>query len=146
MHNRVFSSGFVSAIVALIVGAVFGTYGAWGLLITQAENTAGRWVIAIAVSVFFAWVYSYFRGNFFVASTAAFRGVVFGLSIWLLSIIIATLVEEVRVFAFRVPVGATLFLTAMMFAIWGAVLAIIYETGISTRVDRERGTPARARR
>ena len=129
MHNRIVSAGLVSSIIALVVGSVFNTYGAWGLMLTQAETTAGRWIIAMAIGIFLAWVYSFFRGNFFVASTPAFRGVAFGLSLWIVTLILATLIEEFRVFAFKVPVGSTLFLTAIFHAIWGGVLASVYEAG-----------------
>jgi hypothetical protein len=146
MSNRVVSSGVVSAVIALVVGSVFGTYGAWGLLLTQSETTAGRWVVAIAVSIFFAWVYSFFRNNFFVASSPAFRGVVFGLFIWLGSLILATLVEDIRVFAFKAPVGSTLFLTAILYSIWGGVLASTFEANSETPsvvASRTRGTSRR---
>lgn len=134
MYNRVVTSGIVSAIVALVVGSVFGTYGAWGLVLTQAESTAGRWVIAIAAGIFLAWVYSYFRKNFFITSTPSFRGVAFGLVVWLVTIILATMVEQMREFAFKAPVGSTLFLTAIFHAIWGGVLGSVYEAGQETRV------------
>lgn len=127
MHNRIVSAGLVSAIVALVVGSVFNTYGAWGLMLTQSETTAGRWIIAIAIGIFLAWIYSFFRNNFFVASTPSFRGVAFGLIVWLVTLLLATLIEEFRVFAFKVPVGSTLFLTAIFHAIWGGVLASTYE-------------------
>lgn len=129
MHNRIVSAGLVSAIVSLVVGSVFNTYGAWGLMLTQAETTAGRWIIAMAIGIFLAWVYSFFRNNFFVAATPAFRGVAFGLTFWIVTLILATLIEEFRVFAFKVPVGSTLFLTAILHAIWGGVLASVYESG-----------------
>ncbi len=129
MHNRIVSSGLVSAIVALVVGSVFNTYGSWGLMLTQAETTAGRWIIAMAIGIFLAWVYSFYRNNFFVTSTPAFRGVAFGLIIWIVTLILATLIEEFRNFAFKVPVGSTLFLTAIFHAIWGGVLASVYEAG-----------------
>lgn len=129
MHNRIVSAGLVSSIIALVVGSVFNTYGAWGLMLTQAETTAGRWIIAMAIGIFLAWVYSFFRSNFFVASTPAFRGVAFGLIIWIVTLILATLIEEFRVFAFKVPVGSTLFLTAIFHALWGGVLASVYEAG-----------------
>jgi hypothetical protein len=143
MHNRVVSSGFISSIVALLVGSVFNTYGAWGLMLTQAETTAGRWIIAISIGIFLAWVYSFFRNNFFVQSTPAFRGVAFGLLVWLATLVLATLIEEFRVFAFKVPVGSTLFLTAIWHAIWGGVLASSYEAGGEVREIR---TAARVRR
>ena len=144
MHNRVVSAGFVSAIVALIIGSVFNTYGAWGLMLTQSETTAGRWVIAITLGIFLAWVYSFFRNNFFVNSTPAFRGVAFGLLVWLATLILATLIEEFRVFAFKVPVGSTLFLTAIFHAIWGGVLSSTYEAGDgSTEARSSRGRRGR---
>lgn len=129
MHNRIISGGIVSAVVSLVVGSVFGTYGAWGLLLTQSETTAGRWVIAFCIGIFLAWLYSFFRNSFFVTSTPAFRGVIFGLFIWLVTLILATLFDEVRVFAFKVPLGSTLFLTALLHAVWGGVLASMYEAG-----------------
>lgn len=134
MYNRTVSSGIVSAVVALIVGSIFGTYGAWGLLLTQAESTAGRWVIAIAIGIFLAWVYSYFRNNFFITSTPSFRGVAYGLVIFLVTVILATMFEQMRGFAFKAPVGSTLFLTAIFHAIWGGVLSSVYEAGQESRV------------
>lgn len=133
MNNRVFSAGVVSSVIALVIGSVFNTYGAWGLLLTQSETTAGRWIIAFCIGIFLAWVYSFFRNNFFVTSTPAFRGVVFGLFIWLVTLILATLFDEIRVFAFKVPLGTTLFLTALFHAVWGGVLASMYESEVSTK-------------
>lgn len=129
MHNRIVSAGLVSSIISLVVGSVFNTYGAWGLMLTQAETTAGRWIIAMAIGIFLAWVYSFFRNNFFVASTPSFRGVAFGLTVWIITLVLATLIEEFRNFAFKVPVGSTLFLTAILHAIWGGALASVYEAG-----------------
>lgn len=143
MQNRILSSGFVSTVAALIVGSVFGTYGAWGLLLTQSETTAGRWLIAISIGVFLAWLYSFFRRTFFITSLPASRGVIFGLLIWLVTLILATLIEEVRIFAFKVPVGSTLFLTAILNAVWGGVLATTFE---SSEEKGTRATSARVRR
>lgn len=143
MHNRILSAGIVSSVVALVVGSVFGTYGGWGLLLTQSETTAGRWVIAFCIGIFLAWVYSFFRNNFFVASTPAFRGVVFGLVVWLVTLILATLLDEVRVFAFKVPLGSTLFLTAIFHSVWGGVLASMYESGNPGKTSAPASTRAR---
>lgn len=136
MQNRILASGLVSAIASLIVGSVFGTYGAWGLLLTQSETTAGRWLIAISIGIFLAWVYSFFRRTFLVNSLPASRGVIFGLLVWLATLIIATIIEEVRIFAFKVPFGSTLFLTAILNAIWGGVLATSYESNGEDRAVR----------
>lgn len=128
MDSRAIKSGVGSSIVGLLVGGVLGTYGGWAPVFELASTQIGFWVIALSLGVALSYIYgSWF--NSFLPGSAALRGGVFGILVWILMLILGGVSVFFKDATYPDPAGSTVFLTLILHVIWGKVLGILYEAG-----------------
>lgn len=126
MDSRVVKAGIGSGLVALLAGAVLGTYGGWSAVFELAENNFGFWVVAVALSAFIAYVYGYWF-NAFLPGTAVVRGALFGVLVWILMLILGGVFGFFKEATYPDPAGPVVFLTLVLHVVWGGVLGVLYE-------------------
>lgn len=128
MSKNVYTAGLAAGLVGLIAGGLFGTYGAWSILLDLPRTSAGRWLLGLTLGIVFAVVYDYFNLQKSLPGDGRVRGVIYGLLIWVATLIIGLIVPKVGDLTFAAPVGTTLVLTAFLNIIWGFVFGTIYES------------------
>ncbi|OGY24605.1 MAG: hypothetical protein A2Y57_02055 [Candidatus Woykebacteria bacterium RBG_13_40_7b] len=127
MVPRSFIAGTGATIVGLLVGGVLGTYGGWTPLLDLANTLIGSWIIAITLGVILVYLYGYLGFVNFLPGTAATKGVIYGLLVWVLLLIIGAIAPYFKDAVYTQPVGTTLFNTAILHIVWGSVLGYLYE-------------------
>ena len=127
MDQRAVRAGVGSGIVAILVGAVFGTFGGWEPVFTLASTTFGSWIVAVVLSSVLAFVYGYWF-NAFLPGSAIVRGTLFGVLVWILMLILGGVSDFFKSATYPDPSGPTVFLTLLLHAVWGSVLGIVYES------------------
>lgn len=126
MDPRAIRAGVGAAIIALLVGAAFGTYGGWEPVFALAATFFGFWAVAIVLGTVLAYIYGYWF-NAFLPGTPVIRGVIYGLLVWILMLILGGVSTFFKEATYPTPAGPTVFLTLTLHVVWGAVLGILYE-------------------
>ncbi|HEY5600874.1 MAG TPA: hypothetical protein VIK81_02180 [Patescibacteria group bacterium] len=126
MKNIVLA-GASASLIGLVAGSLLGTFGAWGLALDQSPTPAGRWIIALTLGVVLAAVYVYAGFSKFLPGTAVDKGVVFGLLLWVVTLVVGAIVSGVGNYAFADPASRTVFLSLVLFVIWGGFLGFLYQ-------------------
>ena len=127
MDQRAVRAGVGSGIVAILVGAVLGTFGGWEPVFTLAATTFGSWVVVVVLSSVLAFVYGYWF-NAFLPGSAIIRGALFGVLVWILMLILGGVSDFFKSATYPDPSGPTIFLTLLLHTVWGSVLGIVYES------------------
>jgi len=120
-------AGASASLIGLVAGSLLGTFGAWGLALDQSPTPAGRWIIALTLGVVLAAVYVYAGFSKFLPGTAVDKGVVFGLLLWVVTLVVGAIVSGVGNYAFADPASRTVFLSLVLFVIWGGFLGFLYQ-------------------
>ena len=126
MDPRAIKAGVGAGIIALLVGAVFGTYGGWYPVFSLASTTLGFWVIALVLSTVLAFFYGYWF-NAFLPGSPVIRGVIFGVLVWILMLILGGVSDFFKSATYPDPAGPAVFLMLTFHVVWGAVLGLLYE-------------------
>lgn len=124
MDSNTIRAGIGAGVVALITGAVLGTYGGWAPVFSLAATDFGFWVVALALSTVLAFVYSYWF-DAFLPGSAIVRGAIFGVLVWILMLILGGVSDFFKEATYPDPAGAVVFLTLVLHGIWGAVLGTL---------------------
>ncbi|GEM_PF-3004687 len=127
MSKNVYAAGVVAGVVALIVSGLFGTNGAWGLLLNMTDNPAGRWLIGITASVILVTLYEYLDLSKSLPGDSKVRGALYGILIWVASLIVGLVIPTVGSYAYAAPQLSTLTLTAATHLIWGFTFGAVLE-------------------
>lgn len=126
MKNIVLA-GLGASLVALVAGSLLGTFGAWGIALDQSPTPAGRWIIALTLGVIMSAVYVYAGFSKFLPGSAVDRGVVYGLLIWVVTLVLGAIVGSLGNYAFAEPSSRTVFLSLVLHIIWGGTLGFLYQ-------------------
>ena len=126
MDPRAIRAGVSASLIALLVGAAFGTYGGWSPVFELAGTIFGFWAVAIVLGTVLAYIYGYWF-NAFLPGTPVIRGVIYGLLVWILMLILGGVSTFFKEATYPNPAGPTVFLTLMLHVVWGTVLGILYE-------------------
>ncbi|MEX0616459.1 MAG: hypothetical protein WD231_01440 [Candidatus Woykebacteria bacterium] len=128
MDLRVLKSGFGSAILALIVGGVLGTYGGWSAVLQLSSAQFGSWIIAVVLSVALAYIYSSWF-NSFLPGTPTARGAIYGVLVWVLMLILGGVSVFFKEATYpEARAGQVIFLTLILHVVWGASLGLLHES------------------
>lgn len=126
VEARILRAGFGAAVVALLVGAVFGSYGGWAPVLNLAGTYLGSWIIAIILVSVLAFVYAYWF-NEFLPGTPVVRGAIFGILVWILLLILGGVSSFFKAAVYPSPAGSSLFLSLLLHLAWGSTLGLLYE-------------------
>lgn len=127
MDSKAIKAGIGATIVFILLSAIFGTFGGWAPIFEVGDNQITAWLVALFLGVVVAYIYGYLFHKF-LPGTAAVKGVVFGILVWILMLIVGSTSPELREAAYpESVVTQTLFLTLIAHVIWGAVLGLIYD-------------------
>ncbi|MEM3063599.1 MAG: hypothetical protein QW303_08690 [Nitrososphaerota archaeon] len=128
--QKVISTGVLSGIVAYFVGASFGVYGIWSLIIDQSPTLIGRWLLIIVVGIALAEIYNFFGFAKSIPGDTLVNGAVFGVFIWVATLVIGAVFNVVGQYVYTSPVSQTMFLSLVLNIIWGSVIAYLFKENI----------------
>ncbi len=128
--QKVIVAGVGAAVIAYLSGAVLGTYGAWSLLLDQATTVLGRWLIAMVIGVALAEAYQFFNFAKTLPGDTLVNGAIFGLFIWLITLVAGIVFVNVGQYVFVSPTSTNLFLQVLLHIVWGSTLAYLIQTDV----------------
>ena len=125
--QKAVTAGIGATIVAYLVGAMFGTYGAWSLALNQPATPIGRWILVLTLGVILAAAYNFFGFAKSLPGDALTKGATFGLFVWLVTLVVGAILTTVGQYVYATPVGTTIFLSLLLHLVWGGLLGFFFQ-------------------
>lgn len=127
MDTKITRSGIYAAVILLLVGLVFKTFGGWTPIYQLPGNIFGAAVLAVAFSVFLSYVYYYWFNNF-LPGTPVIRGALFGCLVWIFFLVLGGVSNFFKDSVYPQTDSAPIFLSLVLNIIWGSFLATFLES------------------
>ncbi|MDP2671643.1 MAG: hypothetical protein Q8P13_04280 [bacterium] len=127
LEARILRAGLGAAVFGLLVSGALGTSGGWSPVLSLTNNVLGVWIIAIVLSIFFAYIFTYWF-DAFLPGSAVVRGAIFGALIWVLLLVLGGVSNFFKEAVYPDPAGASLFLSLVLHLAWGSVLSLLYQS------------------
>lgn len=127
MEAKTIRSGIFSAIILLLTGLIFGSFGGWEPIYRVTDNIFGSAILAVTFSIFLSFVYfNWFRN--FLPGSPVIRGALFGILVWIFFLILGGLSNFFKEAVYPQNPGSALFLSLILNTIWGGTLGIFLES------------------
>lgn len=127
MREKGLVAGFYASVIALIFGHAVGGLGIWSAVAATSRTPLGGALVLLIIGAFLGYLYSYVEFGKFFGKEAIVKGVTFGVGVWLLTLIVASIFPILAERAFAVPLRANLFVQLLTHVVWGAGLGMFYE-------------------
>lgn len=127
MDTKITRSGIFAAIILLLVGLAFNTYGGWEPIFKLPGNTAGAVLLALTFSALLSYIYFYWFNNF-LPGTAVIRGALFGCLVWTFFLVLGGLSSFFKDAVYPQTNTSVIFLSLVLDVIWGSSLATFLES------------------
>ncbi len=127
MDTKITRSGIFAAVILLLVGLAFNTYGGWGPIFKLPDNTAGAVLLALTFSTLLSYIYFYWFNNF-LPGTAVIRGALFGCLVWTFFLVLGGLSSFFKDAVYPQTNTSVIFLSLVLDVIWGSSLATFLES------------------
>lgn len=121
------SAGLVATIIALLFAANVGGLGMWGAVAAAAKTVTGGWLALLVIGAGFGYLYSFVDLGKLFGKEILVKGAAYGVAIWILTLIVASIFPYLGEAAFSEPLRANLFLQLLSSVVWGASLGLLYE-------------------
>lgn len=127
MDTKITRAGIYSAVILLLVGLVFNTFGGWTPIYQLPGNIFGASVLALVFCVLLAYVYFFWFDNF-LPGTPVIRGALFGCLVWIFFLVLGGVSGFFKDSVYPQTNSAPIFLSLILNVIWGSFLATFLES------------------
>lgn len=130
MSQKGLTAGFVATVIALVFGTAVGGLGMWNAVAAAAKTPVGGWLVLLVIGTALGYLYSFVthaQYDKFFGKELVVKGVVFGVVVWIVTLILASIFPVLGEAAFAQPIRATLFLQFLTHLVWGASLGLLYQ-------------------
>lgn len=128
MDTKIIRAGIVSGTTLLLVGLLIGTYGGLDPVLKLTNNFLGASLLVLVLSILFTYIYAHWFANFLPGSILT-KGFLFGGLVWTVFLILGGLFTFFKASVYPdINPANNLFLSLVLFCIWGAFSSISLET------------------
>ena len=120
-------SGFYASIIALIFGSLVGGLGIWSVFAATSRTVVGGWLILLVIGIGLGYLYSFVKYDKFFQKEHIVKGAVYGVIIWIITLILAAIFPILGQAAFAQPLRSVLFVQLLTHLLWGATLGFLFE-------------------
>lgn len=121
------SAGLVATIIALLFASTVGGLGMWAAVAATAKTVTGGWLALLVIGAGLGYLYSFVALDKLFGKEALVKGAAYGVAIWILTLIAASIFPYLGEATFAPPLRASLFLQLLSHVVWGASLGLLYE-------------------
>lgn len=129
MDAKITRSGLFSAVILLLVGLAFNTFGGWTPVFQLPGNDIGAIILAITFSILLTYVYFHWFNNF-LPGTGLVRGALFGCLVWTFFLVLGGLSSFFKTAVYPEAHTEVIFLNLVLNVIWGTSLSLFLESKV----------------